>query len=699
MRLTIAFISGILISEAYGREFILPLTFLLVTGAILIIATYLYGLVFNFRIRWIYGTLIIIFMMGSGWFMAQNKALKEQKCLIEVPADTSPCIGIIKEGFELRERSCKGRVALIATKDSISYNPVSAEVMVYTEVDSLLSDVKVGSYILMEASIKTTSPPLNPGEFDYKKYLSRQGIYHSTYLRAGQWKLIGKSSGFNLNHMASQIRNSLLVKLKENGVVDRHFSVSSALLLGDDSYLGDEIRNMYSRAGAMHILCVSGLHVGVIYLVLSTIFGFLNKLKAGRIILPLLLILSIWAYALITGLAPPVMRASCMISFIIVGRLLSRHKNVYNTLTAAGLLMLLIDPYVIFSAGFQLSYSAVLGIVFLQQPLYNMIYSKYLILHKIWAITAVSIAAQLGTLPVVLYYFHQFPVYSLLTNLIVIPLSSLIIYSGLLLFILPSLSLAASAASWLLNLLISVMDTGVTLVEALPSAAMTEIHFDLFMTIASYLLIIFFSFFLIRKHSALLFAALTIALIISCHRLLLSLEQTKQNLFIVYCVNGHSAYDIIHGNEHVFVADSSILVNEGKIDYSIKPNWQDLALEPATIQLLSAGSGNINACGTCEMLYDNGKRIAVWQGRLPDYQDSELKLGLDYLILRSHCRVDINKLIMWFDPKLIILDSSIPWWKAKKMNDADIGVPIWDVKENGAFVRGTDELHRMNKQE
>jgi len=692
VRLIIPYIIGILLSDEFGGNATLPFKVLVVAGGILIIGALLYGVLFSFRSRWVFGSLVIIFFLSSAYFQQQKGRVKEKAVLLDVPSDTSLYIGTIAEGFEQRERSCRGLLRIIGLKDSSGLHPFKANVMVYTEPDSLLPLLKPGNVILFKASVKAVSSPSNPAEFDYNKYLSRREIYLSTYLKRGQWLIGDSNEDFNLHNYAIAVRKQLLKKLQAHGIHDQQYAVSSALLLGDDSHLADDIREMYARAGAMHILCVSGLHVGVIFMVLSLMLGFLKQLRLGRFMLPFLLIGSIWSYALITGLAPPVTRASFMISLIIIGNTLQRYRNVYNTLAAAAMLMLMISPSNLFGAGFQLSYAAVLGIVFLQKPLNKLFYFKYSLPDKMWSITAVSIAAQLGTLPVILFYFHQFPVYSLLTNLIVIPLSSLIIYSGILLFALPSMSQLAMLAAWLLKKLIQVMEMGVSFVEKLPCAIITDISIDVPTLMMLYLITILFCLYFLHKTGGNLLAGLFFVLLLSSYHLYSNHRIEWQRKFVVYSVSGYSAYDLIDGRDHIFHVDSVLLNDAGKMNYSIKPHWLECGLrEPMTEQLPSLSSSNIDT-GTWKIengiltpLHVPDMRVVVWQGSLPACMPPEERLLLDHLILRGSCQFSPASLLKWFEPEIIILDSSVPWWKAEKLKAEIDSVIIWDIRHQGAW--------------
>jgi competence protein ComEC len=631
-----------------------------------------YGMLFGYGSRWMYGLSVIAFMFIAGHSTLEQKKEYGEGVRDCVPEGEKIYLLRMKDHVEARERSYRVTAELMGIREEQRWSAVAGEIMLYAEPDSLLLNGRPGSYLLVYANMDTLKNPQNPAEFDYGKYLSRKGIFHTVFIKKEKYLLIREGPEKSIMEIAAGVRRDLLDKLEDHGIRGRNFGLSSALLLGDDTNIDADIRDIYARAGAMHILCVSGLHVGVVFLVLGFILRFLKHSRPGRTMLPLLLMLGVWSYALITGLAPPVVRASCMISFFIIGDSFKRHKNSFNTLAASALLMLLIDPELIFSAGFQLSYSAVLGILLLQRPIYNLLYMKYLLLDRIWSITAVSIAAQAGTLAVVLYYFHRFPLYSLITNLIVIPLSSLIIYSGMLLFILPSQTTAAQASSWLLDMLVTIMDRGVEFVEHIPYGMMENLYFDLNMSILLAIIIGLLAYTFNEKQKGALIFALLVVLAFSAYRLNLSFKTLHQQEFIVYSIHGHSAYDVIQGEEHTFYADSLLLASPGKIDYSIAPNWLSLNLKEPCTQRLNAKYFTLNT---------KRKRVLIWDGKAPGVSVAT-SLSLDYLILRGNTEMDLLELFDYFNPGLVIIDSSVPPWIEAPEGDER----FYDVRKSGAYI-------------
>lgn len=682
MRLIIPFIAGILTSVNLPGCYVPAGNLsLLSLSAFVVLSTSMFAYLYNYRSRWMHGLLIIMLMFACGFDLTDRKKLLRTETLASLPEGDHIYLAIVKDHFTMRPRSCKGVVELQAYRDSAGWKTCRVVLVVYSRPDSALLSAERGAVMLFYTDPEPVDPPANPGSFDYREYLARQGIYHDVFLGEGEWMITGHAASRDLMDHAAEIRDGLLGKLAGSGIGIAETGVAAAMLLGDNTYLGGDVRDVYARAGAMHILCVSGLHVGVVFLVLSTMLGFLRKLPGGRLLYSFILVVAIWSYALLTGLAAPVARAASMLSFIIVGQAFRRNTNVFNSLAAAAMISLMADPFAILGAGFQLSYAAVLGIVCLQRPIYNLFYFGYRVPDRIWAITAVSIAAQLGTLPLSLYYFHQYPLYSLLTNLIVIPLSSLVIYAGLLFFIFPAQTLASSAATWILGKLLMLLDKGVTMVESLPGSAIREIHFDGPMALLLACTIIFMGVFFLRKGSWALIPGLLTILALSGYRMLTHYDSLQQQVLVIYSVNGHTAADIINGRDHIFIADSALLGSPEKTAYSISPYWLKERLKDCDTMALGLEDRMLHKAQIIT-INDRSLRLGFWQGAFPRCRPPDQKLKLDVLVLRGECPFGMDDLFKWFNPGHVIIDSSVPPWVDVPEGDDR----FWRVRTQGAFV-------------
>ena len=323
----------------------------------------------------------------------------------------------------------------IAEVESVNQNASHGKILLLVGKDSLKMPFLEGEELLLAGKTVDLHGTLNPHQFNYKEFLVHKGIMRQVDL--------GKSVYYNLASQqnsiqaeAANLRRKITSSLRENGFENDELAVVQALLLGQKQDISTETYNNFAAAGAIHILAVSGLHVGVILLFLHWLFKPLKKFKKGKILKTLLVIICLWGFALLAGLSPSVVRAVTMFSFIAIGLEINRRTSTLNSIFLSLLLLLLINPQWVFEVGFQLSYLAVLSIVLLQPLLSGLYFPSNRIIKYIWDLLTVTIAAQAGILPLSLYYFHQFPGLFFLTNLLILPVLGIILIGGILLIFL-----------------------------------------------------------------------------------------------------------------------------------------------------------------------------------------------------------------------------------------------------------------------
>ncbi|MGB6036136.1 MAG: ComEC/Rec2 family competence protein, partial [Cryomorphaceae bacterium] len=249
-----------------------------------------------------------------------------------------------------------------AELDSGLYQSCDARIIAYISKEEFDLRIAPGNSIRFSRSISNLEQELYPYQFDYGEYLRNIGISGSVYIPHGAYQFV-EIDQFSLRAMLNGIRGSLLERMNEDSIPIEEYGVISALLVGDRSSLDPQLRSDFADAGAVHILAVSGLHVGIIYLLFLTILKFFFKKKYA--LLQFIMILALlWGYAALTGFSPSVLRAATMFSFIAVGKFHKRYGNIYNMIAASALFLLAINPLLITQVGFQLSYVAVLGIVY-----------------------------------------------------------------------------------------------------------------------------------------------------------------------------------------------------------------------------------------------------------------------------------------------------------------------------------------------
>ena len=383
-------------------------------------------------------------------------------------------------------------------------------ILLNVKKDSANSSLKVDELIISKAVFKELMSPLNPYQFNYKSYLAKQGMYQQLFVDSDEYKSLGYGNS-SLKGLAARCRTKIQKSLLKYNFKNDELGVINALLLGQRQDISKELTTDYQKAGAIHILAVSGLHVGVILLILSFLFKPIERLKNGAFLKAFLIVLVLWAFAFIAGLSASVVRAVTMFTFLAIG--LSFHKKnvVFFSLISSLFFLLIAKPMFLFDVGFQLSYLAVFGIIWIQPKLYAVWKPKFKMVDFFWQLFTVSIAAQVGVLALSIYYFQQFPTLFLLSNLVIVPCLMYILIGGVLVFLLALLNLLPQFFADIYGSVISLMNGFVSWISMQEQFLLKEISISLIMMVSIYVFIFSGVQFLIhRKAKKLLYFLLAI---------------------------------------------------------------------------------------------------------------------------------------------------------------------------------------------
>ncbi len=333
------------------------------------------------------------------------------------------CQIVINSIPEVKAKSIKAFAKVIRVGDCNS----SGQVLLYFKKDSASINLKYGDEITTNLICKSIENIPN-SNFDYRQYLANKQIFKQAYIKSGEWKLVARNQGNYFVSLAYWYREKCHSVLQSSLENQEAFAVASALLIGDDDAIPKSVYQAYTDSGTLHVLSVSGMHVGVIYLLLVSLFGRIEKNKFLRPLYFLSILIFIWMYSVLSGSSASVFRAATMLTVVIIGKWINGNSPIYNSLVLSMFVLLLYNPFYLTDKGFILSYLAVYGIVYLQPKILSIWKVKSAIAYKVWEFTSVSIAAQIMTLPVSLYLFGKFPNYFIIANWIVIPLSTIAIY-------------------------------------------------------------------------------------------------------------------------------------------------------------------------------------------------------------------------------------------------------------------------------
>ncbi len=537
-----------------------------------------------------------------------------------------------------------------------------------------------GDRLLIKGSPVEIKPPANPNEFDFKRFLSFKNIYHQQFVQSNQIQKVGESKVKGVIYYSLQARewaSSILEKFVEG---EQERAIVSALVLGVTEGIDTDLQNAYAASGAMHVLAVSGLHVGIIYAILLLLLRPLKRYAWNRWIVFVISILCLWTFAFVTGLSPSVLRAVCMFSFIAIARPLGWHTNIYNTLAGSAFILLVYNPYLIMSVGFQLSYLAVWGIVYLQRPIYSLLEIDNHVVDWIWQITTVSIAAQISTFALSLLYFHQFPVYFMISNLFVIPLSAAILTFAILLLLVSTWVWVASLISMALIVLTKALNWIVFSVEDLPFSLIENIYlttFQCWLIMIALLSLIFLTEF---KSIRWLYLAMACSLFFITTQWIHFSESTNRQQFVVYSINGYSAMEWIDHGISYFFADSALMLDSEKVRFHIQPNR------------LNGGVTIVQDYVPFQIELERGVHVIRWNGssmafiQRKNYTLPELA-EIDYLVVGKNA-INASHLPDHLNVKNVILDGSNSLWYveqwrtiARKQN-----IAFHAVVSEGAFI-------------
>ena len=396
--------------------------------------------------------------------------------------------------------------------------PVGRKVILYLQSDSCLQSLCPGQILRFTSTVSVPHDSVSGSGFHYARYLLHQGISGTAYVHRDAWQLIDTPSRPSLKHQALSLRSQLSHWFGRLPFAPSELAVLTALTIGDKSSLTPHIRSVYTAAGVSHILALSGMHVGILALILLTVLSPLVRIPHGPVLRSLLVVVLLWAFAFISGLSSSVVRAVSMFTLYTLAVLITGERyHSYNALTLTAFLMLLYRPFYLFEVGFQLSFTAVFSILLFYPSLYGLLKLRNPAVRYVWSVLCLSFSAQLGTLPLVLYHFGAFPTYFLAANLIVAPLAFLILLVALFVLLLSSVPLLGHCLVWLLHFFLLQLNRSMSWIHGLYGAQFTSLHISSLQLFLSFLFL-FSIYVYIQAHSArrLQFLLVSLILLLLC---------------------------------------------------------------------------------------------------------------------------------------------------------------------------------------
>ncbi len=644
-----------------------------------------FPLSFRFKLQPLQGFIINLLLVSFGLLVTWQKDVRHNHSWYgNYYKDSSYLVVRIDEPLVEKPKSYKaeGYVESIIQNDSAV--PAKGKLLLYFLKDNTKNDLHYGDRIIIHKKLQPIKNSGNPGAFNFQRFAAFQQTFHSVFLKEKDWAPVRGADEQPVNQLQQFIfyaREYLLSVLRKTVNTGKdELGIAEALLIGYKNDLDKDLVQAYSNTGVVHVIAVSGMHLGLIYVLLFWLFAripFINRSKSVQVIL---ILVSLWVFALVTGGSASVLRAAVMFSFITLGKNFSKKASIYNSLAASAFVLLCYDPYFLWDVGFQLSYLAVIGIVIFQKPIYNRIYIQNKWVDKLWQLVAVSLAAQIPTFPLCIYYFHQFPNLFLITNIIAVPLSGFILYAEILLIAFSWIPLVGLYLGKLVAGLTGLMNKVILWINDLSFAVWDKIPSTVFSTWLLYVIVIGFAVWLFKKNKNYFKYGMICLLAFTMQHTYYKWKIEKQQKLIVYNVPRHQAIDFVKGNNYQFVGDP-VLSEDGML--------QNFHLKPARIKLqLYKRLHSLNDVFQQKIFYRfNDKIIGIIDKPLLMEPPSQ-KMNIDLIIISKNPNVSIAQLVKVFNCKLFVFDASNPVWKIEKWQKEcnELQVKVYSIPAEGAFV-------------
>lgn len=653
---------------------------ILISAWFLLVITLLLPSAQRFRLALFNGLVVCLLFAATGSACVYAADVRHDRQGFESFSGNANCfIARIEEPLVEKPRSFKTRARLLYVGSEQQFDKVNGQILLYLQKDSSLACLNYGTLILFVRPPQPVSNTGKPGGFDFKRYCLFQGITHQVYLRPPDIRVLSRNQGSLYQRMLYPLQQKIVRLLRSYVPGNQEAGLAEALLIGYKNDLDKSLVQSYSNTGVVHVIAISGLHLGLVYWLLLIFLRPFRNLRGYLWFQPVIIILGLWSFSLLAGGQASVLRSALMFSCLTVGQALGRKTAAYNTLAFSAFLLLCYDPFLLWDAGFQLSYAAVLSIMIFQRSVSNWFYFQNRIIEFIWQLCAVTLAAQLLTLPFTLYYFHQLPSYFLLANVLAVPLSSIIVLGEIGLCLLGFWPSAAGILGSLIAAAIRFMNAYIARIGWLPGASLAGISFDLAQAFLLTLFVAGIGWWLLEKFKWGFFLSglslLGLLSIGAIHRV----QTAQQRKIVVYHIPGRLGVELMEGNQTCLLGDQGLTEETDLFSYY---------LQPARIYFGVVANNQGQELLRSPPFYSwKGRHMLVMDTFLR-FQPAEKRMAIDLLIVSGSARFNLVRLSQSMEIRQLVFAGIKPSRRLQEWKkDADsLGIPGYDTGEKGAFV-------------
>jgi len=666
-RITLGFIAGILVAYYFNPEFWLVFLSLFIAFSVFVIAYFWSKERLSNPIYFGLATYFLSFTIGTTTQIIHTDSFQKSNYTHVKSIFEKPHLVSVTIREKLRSSNFNDRYVAVVNQIDDKIN--TGKVLLNVRKDSLNQPLEIGTHLQINGSFYRNSSAKNPNQFDYGKYLENKQIYAQIYVDATEIK-IGSIIQKDLWYFSSRLRTKIIQNLEKSHFNKAELNVAVALILGQQQDISPEIVSDYHYAGAVHILSVSGLHIGCILIFVTFLLKPFPNTRKSSFIKLVIILLSLSSFGLIAGLAPSVLRSVTMFSFVAIGMYLRRSTNIFHTLLVSMLIILLVQPSFLFDVGFQLSYFALFFILWLQPSLAQLWKPRNKIVNYFWEILTVSFAAQIGTLPLSIYYFHQFPGLFFVTNLVIIPFLSLIMGLGVGVMLLAAFDCVPVFLAKSLEWSIFILNKIINWIASLEQFIFRDIPFNWQLLLSLYLLIIITIIWFKKPNFNRLALAMITVIIFQITYFQTHWNIQKQRELVIFNSKKNTLIAERNGENISLYASDSLLKtayqNQGFTSYSMG-NFSHLKTK---IRLQN-------------LIYFNGKKILILDS-LGIYPKN---IRPDIVVLTQSPKINLERFLTATKPKMVVADATNfkniqKLWKATCLKNK---IPFHATSEKGFY--------------
>lgn len=677
LRLLFPFFIGIIAYLFFPNISFLVLISCISVLFILLLTTRFFSLKTKFQQKESIGILLNLLLISVGYFSSYSNSVTNSKIWYKHDSPNYQYALVrINNEIETKPKSLKALVEIKQLVSNTETKECKGEAIIYFQKNEKSASLKEGDYLLIKNKFQSIQNTNNPGSFNYANYCNLKNIYESAYITEFEFQPTGEntktlSTYFNLwNYKTRTVLNQYISDSSAKGIAE-------ALLIGYRKNVDDDIWQSYSNTGIVHVIAISGMHMAMIY---STIIWLLFRIpffKRKNNYVYLIAIFAMWLFACLTGLPPSVTRSAIMFTFIGIAALVKRDMNIYNNLAASAFCLLCYNPYWLVDVGFQLSYLAILSMLLFFEKFYHLLYFSNYWVDKIWAMIAGTLSAQVLTFPILIYYFHQFPLLFIITNLIAIPMTGLILYGEIVLILFSWIKPIAKILGFCISKTILFLNYLVLKISQLSFVTWSSIQVNEFQVLLLFIFISCLGIWVYYKQTKYLISSLVSFFVFMISVLYFQMIYLNQQKMVVYSLPKKSAIGFVNGKE-IFLTNDSISKGDEKFTFT-----------PSKIFFQATETKNnfvekeIN--NEVQLYQFKQKTIAV-------VHSSKIKtkepINVDFLIIGRNCLPTQDWIEQNFISKQIIVENTIPFWKMYELKEnlKEINTPVYFVSDNGAYV-------------